>query len=52
MKYSDPQRIQKIYEKSVELYNYIVGHQIKKELLNKLIAEQVQTYNIYFSGHF
>lgn len=30
MKYSDQQRVQKIYEKAVELNEYIVGHQIKK----------------------
>ncbi len=37
MKYSDQQRIQKIYEKAIGLYEYIVENQIKKE---DLLAEK------------
>lgn len=33
MRYSDQQRIQKIYEKAILLNEYILSHQIKKEEL-------------------
>ena len=33
MKYSDEQRIKKIYENAVKLHNYIVENNIKKEEL-------------------
>lgn len=37
MKYSDQQRIQKIYENAVKLHEYIVVHQIKKaDLLTEI----------------
>ena len=51
MKYSDQQRIQKIYEKSAELYEYIVGHQIKKEdLLTEKPLQWLVTTPLYNIG--
>lgn len=51
MKYSDQQRLQKIYEKSVELYEYIVGHQIKKEeLLTETPLQWLVTTPLYNIG--
>lgn len=51
MKYSDQQRVQKIYEKSVELYEYIVGHQIKKEdLLTEKPLQWLVTTPLYNIG--
>ena len=47
MKYSDQQRIQKIYEKAVELYEYIEKHQIKKSdlLTDNLSNEYKKVHN-------
>lgn len=51
MKYSDKQRIQKIYEKAVELQEYIVGHQIKKEdLLTEKPLQWLVTTPLYNVG--
>lgn len=51
MKYSDQQRLQKIYEKSVELYEYIVGHQVKKEeLLTQTPLQWLVTTPLYNIG--
>lgn len=51
MRYSDQQRIQKIYEKSVELYEYIVGHQVKKEeLLTETPLQWLVTTPLYNIG--
>lgn len=51
MKYSDQQRIQKIYEKSVELYDYILAHQIKKEeLLTETPLQWLVTTPLYNIG--
>ncbi len=51
MKHSDQQRIQKIYEKSVELYEYIVRHQIKKEhLLAEIPLQWLVTTPLYNIG--
>ena len=37
MKYSDEQRIKRIYENAIKLHEYIVTHNINKE---DLLAEQ------------
>lgn len=51
MKYSDQQRVQKIYEKAVELNVYIVGHQIKKEdLLAQTPLQWLVTTPLYNIG--
>lgn len=51
MKYSDQQRIQKIYEKSIELDEYIVEHQIKKEdLLTQKPLQWLVTTPLYNIG--
>ena len=51
MKHTDQQRIQKIYEKSVELYEYIVRHQIKKEhLLAEIPLQWLVTTPLYNIG--
>lgn len=51
MKYSDHQRIQKIYEKAVKLYEYIVDHQIKKEdLLTEISLQWLVTTPLYNIG--
>lgn len=51
MKYSDQQRIQKIYEKAVELQEYIVRHQIKKEdLLTEKPLQWLVTTPLYNVG--
>lgn len=51
MKYTDQQRIQKIYEKAAELYEYIVGHQIKKEdLLTEIPLQWLVTTPLYNIG--
>lgn len=51
MKYSDQQRIQKIYEKAMGLYEYIVKHQIKKEdLLTKILLQWLVTTPLYNIG--
>lgn len=51
MKYSDQQRIQKIYEKAVELYEYIVKHQIKKgDLLTEVPLQWLVTTPLYNIG--
>lgn len=47
MKYSDQQRIQKIYENAVKLYNYISEHQIKKkDLLEEFSLQWLVTTTI------
>lgn len=51
MKYSDHQRIRKIYEKASELYGYIVSHQIKKEdLLTETPLQWLVTTPLYNIG--
>ncbi len=51
MKYSDHQRIRKIYEKASELYGYIVNHQIKKEdLLTETPLQWLVTTPLYNIG--
>lgn len=51
MKYSDQQRIQKIYEKAVTLREYIVSHQIKKEdLLTEISLQWLVTTPLYNIG--
>ncbi len=40
MKYSDQQRVQKIYDNAVKLYEYIKDNQVKKEDLLKETALQ------------
>ena len=51
MKYSDQQRIQKIYENAVRLNEYIVGHQIKKEeLLTEIPLQWLVTTPLYNIG--
>lgn len=51
MKYSDQQRIQKIYEKAVELYEYIVRKNIKKEnLLTEIPLQWLVTTPLYNIG--
>lgn len=51
MKYSDQQRVQKIYEKAVELNVYIVEHQIKKEdLLAQTPLQWLVTTPLYNIG--
>ncbi len=51
MKYSDQQRIQKIYEKAVELYEYIVRQKIRKEdLLTEIPLQWLVTTPLYNIG--
>lgn len=51
MKYSDEQRIQKIYKNAVKLYEYILGHQIKKEdLLREFSLQWLVTTPLYNIG--
>jgi len=51
MKYSDEQRIQKIYEKAVKLYEYIVDHKVKKEeLLTEVSLQWLVTTPLYNIG--
>lgn len=51
MKYSDKQRVQKIYDKAVELHEYIVRHQIKKEdLLTETPLQWLVTTPLYNIG--
>ena len=51
MKHTDQQRIQKIYEKAVELYEYIVKNQIKKEdLLSETPLQWLVTTPLYNIG--
>lgn len=51
MMYSDQQRIHKIYEKAVKLYDYIVDHQIKKEdLLAEISLQWLVTTPLYNIG--
>ena len=51
MKYSDQQRIRKIYEKAVELYEYIEKHQIKKsDLLTEKPLQWLVTTPLYNIG--
>ncbi len=51
MKHSDQQRVQKIYEKAVELTEYIVEHQIKKEdLLTEKPLQWLVTTPLYNIG--
>ena len=40
MRYSDQQRVQKIYDNAVKLYEYIKDNQVKKEDLLKETALQ------------
>lgn len=51
MKHSDQQRVQKIYEKAVELNEYIVRHQVKKEdLLEEKPLQWLVTTPLYNIG--
>lgn len=51
MKYSDQQRVQKIYKKAMELYEYIVMHQVKKEdLLTETYLQWLVTTPLYNIG--
>ena len=51
MKYSDQQRIKKIYEKAILLNEYIVSHQIKKEeLLTEISLQWLVTTPLYNIG--
>ena len=51
MKYSDQQRIRKIYEKAAELYEYIEKHQIKKsDLLTEKPLQWLVTTPLYNIG--
>lgn len=51
MKYSDQQRVQKIYEKAVDLQEYIVRHQIKKaDLLTEKPLQWLVTTPLYNVG--
>ncbi len=51
MKHSDQQRVQKIYEKAVELNEYIVRHQVKKEdLLTEKPLQWLVTTPLYNIG--
>ena len=51
MKYSDQQRVQKIYEKAVRSNGYIVSHQIKKEeLLMEIPLQWLVTTPLYNIG--
>ena len=51
MKYSDQQRIKKIYENAVKLHEYIVAHQIKKaDLLTEIPMQWLVTTPLYNIG--
>ena len=51
MKYSDQQRIHKIYENALKLYKYIADHQIKKEdLLTEIPMQWLVTTPLYNIG--
>ena len=51
MKYSDEQRIKKIYENAVKLHNYIVENNIKKEeLLTSIPLQWLVTTPLYNIG--
>ena len=51
MKYSDQQRIQKIYENAVRLYKYVMEHQIKKEdLLEEFSLQWLVSTPLYNIG--
>lgn len=51
MKYSDQQRIQKIYENAVQLQKYIIEHHIKKEdLLMEISLQWLVTTPLYNIG--
>ena len=51
MKYSDQQRIQKIYDNATKLYEYIVNARIKKEvLLNEISLQWLVTTPLYNIG--
>ena len=51
MKYSDRQRVKKIYENASKLYGYIEEHKIKKEdLLNEFSLQWLVTTPLYNIG--
>ena len=51
MKYSDQQRIQKIYENAVKLHEYLVENQIKKDdLLTEISLQWLVTTPLYNIG--
>ena len=51
MKYSDEQRIKKIYENAVKLHNYIMENNIKKEqLLASIPLQWLVTTPLYNIG--
>ena len=51
MKYSDQQRIQKIYENATKLYNYILENKLKKEdLLSEFSLQWLVTTPLYNIG--
>ena len=51
MKYSDQQRIQKIYENATKLYNYILENKLKKEdLLSEFPLQWLVTTPLYNIG--
>lgn len=53
MKYSDGQRIKKIYENAVKLREYITGHNIKKEdLLTDIPLQWLVTTPLYNIGEY
>ena len=51
MKYSDQQRVQRIYDNAVKLYGYIMDNQVKKEdLLKKTALQWLVTTPLYNIG--
>ena len=51
MKYSDQQRVQRIYDNAVKLYEYIRNNQIKKEdLINETTLQWLVTTPLYNIG--
>lgn len=51
MKYTDDQRIRKIYEKAVKLQEYIADHQVKREmLLTEISLQWLVTTPLYNIG--
>lgn len=50
MKYSDGQRIRKIYENAVNLNDIIVQEDIKKELLTEIALQWMVTIPLYNMG--
>ena len=51
MKYSDQQRVQRIYDNAVKLYEYIKGNQVKKEdLLRETALQWLVTTPLYNIG--